>query len=209
MGLTFKERVAKFAASKGMTTAQLQKELGLSNAHFQNTTSVSPKVGMKFKEKFADVNIEWLNTGNGSMLMGERDRVDLSSLQIPLLPLSAQIDSLQRLEKRGAIDGAEMILSPIHGADFAIKTSGDDMLPDYPSGTIVIVKKIDASIFIDWGKTYVIDTNNGVILKNLFPCNEDTEKIECRAFNTQYPPFTIERKNIKGWYRVLLSMQAK
>ena len=39
------------------------------------------------------------------------------------------------------------------------------MSPDYPPDCQILIKRIDESAFIDWGKVFVLDTINGTIIK--------------------------------------------
>ena len=102
----------------------------------------------------------------------------------------------------------EKIVSPIKGADYAIQVTGDSMSPEYPSGSVVLIKQINEKAFIEWGKTYVLDTINGAVVKNIRK-TDNPEAIECYSINDKYQPFTIETKYIKGWYRVLMLLSLK
>jgi phage repressor protein C with HTH and peptisase S24 domain len=100
------------------------------------------------------------------------------------------------------------VVSPIKGADFAITVAGDSMAPEFPSGAQILIKRINERAFIDWGKTYVLDTCNGTVIKKVFPAG-DTGKVKCVSINPDYPPFEIDLADIYGMYRVLLCMSIK
>lgn len=34
------------------------------------------------------------------------------------------------------------------------------MAPEYPSGSRILIKRIDEKAFIEWGRVYVLDTMN-------------------------------------------------
>ena len=120
---------------------------------------------------------------------------------VPLLPVEAMAGSLQNLSDGIELSNCRKIKSPVNGADWAIQVSGDSMEPDYRNGSYLFIKKMTGS-FIPWGNTMVIDTYDGVIVKNIFPADED-EYIEARSINPKYPPFKIEKSIILGIYRVL------
>lgn len=46
----------------------------------------------------------------------------------------------------------ERIVSPVKGADFAMQVAGDSMSPEYPSGSQIIVKRINEEAFVEWGE---------------------------------------------------------
>jgi len=86
--------------------------------------------------------------------------------------------------------------------------SGDSMAPEYPSGAQILIKRINESAFIDWGRVYVLDTCNGVVIKRVFP-TDDPNILECRSINPEYPPFKVATEDIYGVYRVLMCMSLK
>lgn len=102
----------------------------------------------------------------------------------------------------------ERIISPVKGADFAMQVSGDSMSPEYPNGSQIIVKKINASAFVEWGKVYVLDTENGPIIK-VVRRTPDPDVVECVSLNPAYQSFTINTSFIRGWYRVIMVLALK
>ena len=102
----------------------------------------------------------------------------------------------------------ERIVSPVRGADYAMLITGDSMSPEYPSGSQIIIKKINEKAFIEWGKVYVLDTENGAIIKQIRK-TENPDEVECVSLNPAYQPFRIECKYIRGWYRVLMVLALK
>lgn len=102
----------------------------------------------------------------------------------------------------------ERMVSPIKGADYALSVTGDSMSPEYPSGSQIIIKKVDESIFVEWGKVYVLDTNNGAVIKQIRKTDKP-DVVECVSLNPAYQPFVINTKDIHGWYRVLMCLSMK
>lgn len=102
----------------------------------------------------------------------------------------------------------ERIISPVKGADFAMQVAGDSMSPEYPSGSQIIVKKINAAAFVEWGKVYVLDTENGAIIK-VVRRTADPDVVECVSLNPAYQSFTINTSFIRGWYRVIMVLALK
>ncbi len=49
-----------------------------------------------------------------------------------------------------------------------MSVSGRGMAPEYPSGSQILIKRIDEKAFIDWGRVYVLDTCNSTVIKT-FP----------------------------------------
>lgn len=102
----------------------------------------------------------------------------------------------------------ERIVSPIKGADFAMEVTGDSMSPEYPSGSRVLIKKVDESAFVAWNEVYVLDTPNGAVIKRVRK-TDDPSVVECVSVNPAYQSYTIPRDFIRGWYRVMMVMSLK
>lgn len=102
----------------------------------------------------------------------------------------------------------ERMISPIKGADYAIKVCGDSMTPEIPNGSQILIKKIYEEEFVEWGKVFCLDTRNGAVIKRIYPTDRP-DVVECRSINPEYPPFQINVKHINGWYRVLMVLSTK
>lgn len=131
-----------------------------------------------------------------------------SAYTIPLLPISAQGGSLNDFVVSVKDSDCEKIISPIKGADYAMSVSGDSMAPEYPSGSQILIKRINEKAFIDWGRVYVLDTCNGTVIKRVYP-TDDENVVECRSINPEYPPFKVSFEDMYGMYRVLMCMSMK
>lgn len=180
-----------------------------------------------FTENFLDrflsvfgntISSEWLLTGEGEMLVGDGSKMPLSpppsnieeikSFEVPLLPLDAIGGRLDGFAPNGVtISQCETITSPFKNAALAIRVKGQSMSPIYPSGCMLFIVKNNGG-WLDWGKVYVLDTDNGVIVKQLSPSQKGENFICCISFNNspEYAPFDIPRASIYGIYRVLGAM---
>ena len=125
-----------------------------------------------------------------------------------VIPTGAMGGTLAEFAQSVSAYDCEKMISPIKGADYVIQVTGDSMSPEYPSGSMVLIKKINEKAFIEWGKTYVLDTENGAVIKTIRK-TEDPEVIECVSLNPAYQPFTMETRYINGWYRVLMCLSLK
>lgn len=90
----------------------------------------------------------------------------------------------------------ERINVPGIKADFAIPVSGDSMTPMYQSGDMVICQFVNLSdMFFQWGKVYVINTNQGVLLKKVRPGTPGTS-IKLVSENPDYDPIDLPLEDI-------------
>jgi len=83
-------------------------------------------------------------------------------------------------------------------ADFLIRVSGSSMYPKYSSGDILACRKIVEVTFIQWGKIYVIDSQQGAMVKRLFEIEGDADHILCKSDNPNYPPFKLPKDEIRS-----------
>lgn len=131
-----------------------------------------------------------------------------SSKTIPVIPIEAMAGTLGEFAESVQAYDCERMVSPIKGADYAIKVCGDSMTPEIPNGSQILIKKIYEEEFVEWGKIFCLDTRNGAVIKKIFP-TENPEVVECRSVNPEYPPFRVNVKSINGWYRVLMVLALK
>ena len=165
--------------------------------------------------KALNISAEWLLNGEGDMLTQKKEAPKTSSADTTkkngyityLLPMSAMGGSLTGFAEPGVLlQNCEAVVSPIENVDFAITVYGDSMAPEYPSGSRILIKKINPNLFIDWGKVYVLDTPNGVIVKS----NREGY-VSCHSINPdpKFKPFDVLMDEVFGMYRVLMCLSAK
>lgn len=127
---------------------------------------------------------------------------------VPIIPMDAMAGQLAEYVNEGVTeDKCERIITPVHGATCAIRINGDSMLPKYPSGSLVVLKKVNPEVCIEYGKIYVLDTENGPMIKELRHC-EDESRILCVSLNPdpKFHPFELLKSSVYGWYRVMMVM---
>lgn len=214
--LTLRGRVKAYCDKKNISVRAFEQKSSLSNGYFnQVSRRPSPQKIDKISRAYPDLNMAWLLTGEGDMLNEvTSQQTDINI--IPLLPVSAQGGSLNDFVLSVKNEDCEKIISPIRGADFAITVSGESMAPEYPSGSKVLIKKIDEKAFIEWGRCYVLDTCNGTVIKKLAAPVENDPKfgkdyVTCISVNPNplYSPFRVPLCDIYGIYRVMMSLSEK
>lgn len=83
-------------------------------------------------------------------------------------------------------------------ADFLIRVSGSSMYPKYSSGDLLACRKVQEVTFIQWGKIYVIDSQQGAMVKRLFEIEGDEQNLLCKSDNDKYPPFKLPKSEIRS-----------
>ena len=150
---------------------------------------------MRKVEKFFEENFD---TDGSKMTKGT----------LPVIPIEAMAGTLGEFADSIHAYDCERMVSPIKGADYAIKVCGDSMTPEIPNGSQILIKRIYEEEFVEWGKIFCLDTKNGAVIKRIYPTT-DPEVVECRSINPDYPPFQVNVKHINGWYRVLMVLSMK
>lgn len=219
-----KERFIKFLDYIGDTKEQAEQYLKFPEGFIDNMTdNIHPYKINIILQYYNTLNRTWLLTGEGNMLnnnkqdftmqntTNEQQKNDLSDYETWLLPQTAHGGSLTDIPADGTfLQNCEKIVSPIKGVDFAISVYGESMSPEYPSGSRVLIKKINHNAYIDWGKAYVIDTCNGVIIKEILKCQREGF-ITCHSINPdpKFADFDLSLNDVYGIYRVLMCLSAK
>lgn len=180
--------------------------IGLSTGYIsnmkKNNGGISSDVMLKLKDKFSDLNLNWLITGEGPMLKSESSNIlaepsaEYGRKQTkPRIPYTAAAGSLTSAVEGITSDQCEQIprINIFPEYDFTIIIKGDSMEPKYEGGDEVACKRIDSTSFIQWGKPHVLDTAQGILIKRVY---EDGSKIRCVSYNPEYPDFSIDKDEI-------------
>ena len=218
--MTTKDRLQKYIEHTGLATSRFESLCGLSNGYVRNLKSqIGEDKLSTILNAFPELSKIWLLTGEGSMLVNTSNTSapapsppsnieEIKSYEVPLLPLDAIGGRLDGFAPNGVtISQCETITSPFKNAALAIRVKGQSMSPIYPSGCMLFIVKNNGG-WLDWGKVYVLDTDNGVIVKQLSPSQKGEEYICCKSFNNspEFAPFDIPHTSIYGIYRVLGAM---
>lgn len=221
--MTAQERLKLFISYKGISMRKFEMAACVPVGYVKNIKyTITPDKQEKISSAFPELNLGWLTSGEGNMLREsnvtqttnlpelpkETTKKDPQSKIVPLIPISAQGGSLNDFSISVMNYECEKVVSPMMDVDFAISISGDSMAPEYPSGCQVLIKRINESAFIEWGKVYVLDTCNGTIIKKLMP-SESSDRVVCVSINPAYPQFEVAFKYIQGIYRVMMVMAVK
>lgn len=219
------ERVKYIMDNEGLNKNSFSSAIGSSNnvtitRIINEQRKPSRSTCEKIVNAFPKYSLNWLLTGEGDMLTQKEETIkDASTDEITkkngyityLLPMSAMGGSLTGFAEPGILlQNCEAVVSPIENVDFAITVYGDSMAPEYPSGSRILIKKINPDLFIEWGKVYVLDTPNGVIVKEVHESNKEGY-VSCYSLNPnpKFKPFDVLMNEVFGMYRVLMCLSAK
>ena len=220
------DRLFMFFRENSLSNYKVEQTCGLSNGYLRNLRKApSVEILEKIFSAYPELNREWVMSGTGDMLRSSA--VDPSSVQpsddrekterrpreeapvmkpvvsggIPLVPIDA-VAGFNGWDESGIaeLDCARYDVpdfAAVH-ADFLIRVSGSSMYPKYSSGDILACRKIVEVTFIQWGKIYVIDSQQGAMVKRLFEIEGDADHILCKSDNENYPPFKLPKDEIRS-----------
>lgn len=118
------------------------------------------------------------------------------SMGIPLIPIEAMAGVLSGNSTQVMERECERYNIPMFkGAEFLIRISGDSMQPKYYSGDIVACKRLRLDTFFQWNKVYVVDSEQGVIVKRVRPGHDDKHIIMVSE-NEAYAPFELPLEKV-------------
>ena len=207
-------RLIAFIDFLNLNKSNFEQSIGKSNGFVDKVSDkIRPSSIKAILEVYPELNRDWLLYGEGEMLKNDiiYNKVVETNELVPLVPISAMAGELTGFNLSGVTQAdCEWITSPIRGVDFAVPVYGESMYPEYPNGSRVLVKKIDHNAFIEWGKVYVVDTANGIVLKQIRK-SENPNTIACYSLNDNniYAPFDIAMKDVLAMYRVLMCLSMK
>ncbi|MCM1035560.1 MAG: hypothetical protein NC038_05630 [Paludibacter sp.] len=214
------ERLRFFLEENGLSVRQFEALIGSSDgkiAKFLSTNSTLKSDTLcKIMELFPQLSIEWLLTGKGEMLRSKDENIPVgesvisiadhcdsvnTKQGIPLIPIEVvagwngiDVQGVTLAEcRRYSVPEFE-----VAGAEYLIRVSGSSMYPKYSNGDLLACRKIHEITFFQWGKIYVIDSNQGAMVKRLFPSETNQDMLICQSDNPKYPPFELPKSDVRS-----------
>ena len=197
-------RINEIASYEGVKLTSIEAAIGASRGvlskAIKNGTDISSKWVGLICENFPKYSPRWIMTGEGPMLSGNTTNISHTTSEalpdsIPLIPANAMAGFFTGEVFINESD-CDRINIPGIKADFAIPVCGDSMTPLYHSGDIAICQFVDISdMFFQWGKVYVINTNQGVLLKKVRP-GKSQNSLKLISENSDYDPIDLPLSNI-------------
>ena len=207
------DRVKEFIDSQGISVSAFEQKIhasdGMIRRAIKNGTDIQSKWIGSISDNYPEINLDWLITGKGEMIKPQTKSILKDSQEkaavalaadygIPLIPLDAVAGFGE--ENSSAIiefECEKYVVPDFKGAEFLIQVKGSSMYPKYSSGDIVACKKLPLDTFFQWNKVYVIDSEQGVLIKRVKPGTYD-EHITLVSENEKYDPFQIAISEIRS-----------
>lgn len=208
MGL--KDRLLQFIDYTGLEIAVFERSIGLSNGavHKMGEGTRNSTID-KISVKYPDLNIVWLKTGVGNMLLSdERNEKTITVNQTAISPnnrkgaLIYDIDATCGLNGRDIEFTDEKVIGSIDAPEInpdskIIFATGDSMQPLIASGDRVVIRKIESWDYFNYGQVYLIITNEYRLIKRVRRHPKDADNlILLRSENPDYDDIDLPKREI-------------
>ncbi len=193
-----KSNLLIFIKEKNLSKTDFYKKTGLSNGFLDKGGSVTSANLETILKSFPEISLDWLVTGSGPML-----RIDLPAAHsakepgagIPLVPINAMAGVFTGEQSVLELECERYVVPAFKDAEFLITVKGSSMIPKYYSGDIVACKRMPLDTFFQWNKVYVLDTEQGPLIKRVKKGATD-ETLSIFSDNPDYEPFELPRTKI-------------
>lgn len=206
-------RIQTVISSTGLSDAAFARSVdGFNKANLSQILKgnrTAPDSLLRAIARVYNIRYNWLLTGEGEIYNAEQKEKSFAVsdvVELPLLPVNAMAGSLSGDNISIMEYECEKYIVPIFkGAEFLIMVQGDSMMPKYMPGDIVACKRVHMDrLWFQWGKTYVIGTTQGTLIKRIEPSDQDG-CISIHSDNPKYKPFNLPAEEI---YNVALVLGA-
>lgn len=222
----FKGNKSAFASAVGVTPSVVDNIVGKRQG--KPSFEVLEKVSA-----IAEINIEWLITGNGNMLKEQTQKPAAITKKEKLISTHSgnetYFESLTETTKKDkgaiplvserAVGGfanehftikekdvlAYYVIPKFRhlGVDFMIEVIGDSMIPRLYPGDIIACSIIHNSQFIQWNKPHLIATRKQGLIVKRLRKSMEKDCLLAVSDNHEYDPFDIPKDEIVGIARVV------
>ena len=204
-----KEKIKQYLEYKGISKNRFYTQTGLSMGFLDSGKSLGADKVRIIINTYPDLNLDWLILDKGNMTktdptpLSKNDQTTVAigrrsdnNEGIPLIPIDAMAGVLsENSQTIMEYDCEHYVIPMFKGAEFLIPVKGDSMQPKYYSGDIVACKRLSLNTFFQWNRTYVIDSEQGVLIKRV-KRGEDNDHITLVSDNPEYDPFSLEKSSI-------------
>lgn len=213
------ERIKQYADYKDISISSIEKKIGASDGLIRKSIAKKSDIQAKWiaviSENYPDIDIKWLLTGKGDMLLtdppSEASKLQTLSSEVAEKSFSHQLIPLYDFNVAAGIaslfqNGRENVLDHISipnlsKVDGAVAITGDSMYPLLKSGDIVIYKQIHNFDYINYGNIFIvaynIDGDDYIVIKYIKKSSIEGY-ITLVSYNEHHSPVDIPVSSIRA-----------
>lgn len=196
-----KKRILEFIKNQNITVSIFFQKTGIKRGFLDSDKldqAVSDRHFSMIIAAFPDLSLDWLLTGEGPMLRSDLPVAHPATepdAGIPLIPINAMAGAFTDSQVVLELECERYVVPVFKEAEFLITVKGSSMIPKYNSGDIVACKRMPLDTFFQWNKVYVLDTEQGPLIKRVKKGTTD-ETLTIFSDNPKYEPFELPRTKI-------------
>lgn len=217
------DRVKQFREYLGVGQTAFEVNVGVAKGYFSNVKTLGSDKIVSIHNKYPQLNISWLLTGNGEMTIGDEYNQQAEKENIPHYEELAG-KSIPHIDEVTASCGLpngfnsailqerceRYIIPDLKGCDFTIRAGGRSMINrNVPERSIndrdiVGCRLVQTRSHIRWGEVYVLATQDGIMIKKIDQSEKDGY-IKCIPFNEDegFKPYDVPVDEIYDWALVV------
>lgn len=203
-------RLKQYLDFKNLSAKDFERITGLGNGTCAKISERTRQTTYdRISNSSVDLNINWLLTGEGTMLREApvEQEVTLAAVPMPSVPLYSleSVAGFTALQQPQFIE-AEIPWANARPGDFAVHIAGNSMSPRIPNGSMVLVRPYTYTDYTDleFGRVHIVVTTDDRAMIKVIKIDPDQPgNILLISFNPDYPPRSIPVATIR---RVFLAI---
>lgn len=225
--MSVRERIKFYLKSKNITQEAFSETIGVSKGYVNAIRkSIQPDKLSLIKERYSDLNIDWLLTGEGEMISMEGKQIT-SNYQVSSRRKDdtvTQVDSDEYMEveyrdlsvaagplnRTGSGYKKKTLLVPKeydNGEYLVVRVDGPSMYDgteySIPDGANILIKRYylnNGDKLPIRGNLFVVDAKDGQALKQIVEHNTDLGYVRCHSYNSDFEDYNVPLEDIIGFY---------
>lgn len=216
--LDLSQRLSLFQDSIGMSNNAFATKCGINPSNYskmlKGQQTFTTRSLVKIGDAFPSLNTEWLITGEGEMLLDDKEVVfkpDFKESNVVMVPL-IHIDSVGGRDSENLLTAGEQYVErmvPFTNArenDRAILQSGTSMVPTIPPGSILHIRKVhNWREYFGYGGDFVLWlTDDRRITKQVLKYTPDPQHyVICHSYNPEVEDEELPKSMIREVWKVV------
>lgn len=196
---TEKSRIERFIQATGISIREFERRANLSNGYMKALKESPTCAKMRsILRAFPELNREWVETGEGEMLVAPVVPADVEAR--PHFPTEVAAGALVGMSDPVTLQDCEMrpVVRQFPSYDYTMVIRGDSMEPKFEGGDEIAIRRV--TDFMEWGKVYVLNTQDGAVIKRIYDAGD---AYRCVSYNQAYPDFLVPKDSVISIFKVV------
>ena len=201
--MSARDRLLSFIEQMRLPKRQFYQQAGLSSGFLTKNRNIGSNKLESISRAFPELSLEWIVTGEGTMLKSPEELHGLAKKRLPLLEIAAALkepvdDYGQESSNLRPIDEFYFGKS-YENCTMAMQIWGDDMRPEFCPGDIALFRKLESDDYIQWGFAHLVIAGENCFFKRL-QRSPDENKLRLLGTASNAEFLEIEKKHVRCIY---------